>query len=141
MKYPYLLELPEYFCKAPVYWQNFINSIDQPDDWNEVSTQMINEKLEQFSAECIDHWDDPDCCRDELGLKKPVGSPPLSKINIDGGAIALGHPVGASGARIVLHLLAHLAKTGGQHGMASICIGGGQGGAMYVERTTEVNES
>ena len=62
MKYPYLLELPEYFYGSPVYWQNFIDSIDRPDNWNEVSTQMINEKLEQFSAECIDHWDDPDCC-------------------------------------------------------------------------------
>ena len=62
MKYPYLLELPDYFYCSPVYWQNFIDSIDKPDDWNEVSTQMINEKLEQFSAECIDHQDDPDCC-------------------------------------------------------------------------------
>jgi 3-oxoadipyl-CoA thiolase len=62
-------------------------------------------------------------------------------INPNGGAIALGHPVGASGARIVLHLLTHLAHTGNQRGMASICIGGGQGGAMYVERITEVTES
>ena len=110
----------------------------QPQD---IDAWEINEAFAAQVLACLTAWDDPDFCRDELGLKKPVGSPPLSKINIDGGAIALGHPVGASGARIVLHLLAHLAKTGGQHGMASICIGGGQGGAMYVERTTEVNES
>jgi acetyl-CoA C-acetyltransferase len=55
-------------------------------------------------------------------------------LNIDGGAIALGHPVGASGARIVLHLLNTLKRNEGRRGIASICIGGGQGGAMLVER-------
>ena len=48
--------------------------------------------------------------------------------------IALGHPVGASGARIVLHVLNVLRRTGGKRGMAAICIGGGLGGAMLVER-------
>src|SRR5581483_10843118 len=57
-----------------------------------------------------------------------------AKLNVDGGAIALGHPVGASGARIVLHLLRVLERTGGRRGVACICIGGGQGGAMLVER-------
>jgi acetyl-CoA C-acetyltransferase len=57
----------------------------------------------------------------------------MDKLNIDGGAIALGHPVGASGARIVLHLLHVLKRTGGKLGMAAICIGGGQGGAMLIE--------
>jgi len=46
----------------------------------------------------------------------------------------LGHPVGASGARIVLHLLNVLQRTKGRRGIAAICIGGGQGGAMLVER-------
>ena len=57
-----------------------------------------------------------------------------AKLNVDGGAIALGHPVGASGARIVLHVLNVLERTGGKRGMAAICIGGGLGGAMLVER-------
>ena len=52
---------------------------------------------------------------------------------MDGGAVAQGHPVGASGARIVLHLLHALKARGGKRGVASICIGGGQGGAMLVE--------
>jgi acetyl-CoA C-acetyltransferase len=47
--------------------------------------------------------------------------------------VALGHPVGASGARIVLHLLQSLRRSGGKRGIASICIGGGLGGAMLVE--------
>jgi acetyl-CoA C-acetyltransferase len=54
-------------------------------------------------------------------------------MNVDGGAIAIGHPVGASGARIVLHLLHALKARGKQRGMATICIGGGLGGAMLVE--------
>jgi acetyl-CoA acetyltransferase len=57
-----------------------------------------------------------------------------AKLNVDGGAIALGHPVGASGARIVLHVLSVLERTGGRRGIAAICIGGGLGGAMLVER-------
>ena len=48
--------------------------------------------------------------------------------------VALGHPVGASGARIVLHVLNVLRRTGGRRGMAAICIGGGLGGAMLIER-------
>jgi len=64
-----------------------------------------------------------------------VHKPDLDRVNVNGGAIALGHPVGASGARIVLHVLNVLRRTGGKRGMAAICIGGGLGGAMLVERT------
>ena len=67
-----------------------------------------------------------------------MGSPSLSRLNPDGGAIAAGHPIGASGARIILHVLQNLQQNKGKRGMAAICIGGGQGGAMYVERVTEV---
>src|SRR6266404_3109574 len=68
------------------------------------------------------------------GLDAALGQVATDKLNVDGGAIALGHPVGASGARIVLHLLNTLKRNGGRRGIASICIGGGQGGAMLVER-------
>ena len=57
---------------------------------------------------------------------------------MDGGAVALGHPVGTSGARIVLHLLQVLKRNGARRGMASLCIGGGQGGAMLLERSGEI---
>jgi acetyl-CoA C-acetyltransferase len=56
------------------------------------------------------------------------------KVNVNGGAIALGHPVGASGARILVTLLHEMAKCGARLGLASLCIGGGQGIAMVVER-------
>lgn len=57
-----------------------------------------------------------------------------NRLNVDGGAIAIGHPVGASGARLVLHLLHVLKRTGAKRGIASLCIGGGQGGAMLLEQ-------
>jgi acetyl-CoA C-acetyltransferase len=57
----------------------------------------------------------------------------LSKTNLSGGAIALGHPIGASGARILVTLLHHLRRTGGRYGLATMCIGGGQGVATIIE--------
>ena len=64
----------------------------------------------------------------ELGLD-------ATRVNVGGGAIALGHPIGASGARILVTLLGHLRRTGGRLGVASLCVGGGMGVAMVVERT------
>ncbi len=57
-----------------------------------------------------------------------------ARLNPEGGAISIGHPVGASGARLVLHLLHALKRKGGGQGVATLCIGGGQGGAMLVAR-------
>ena len=57
----------------------------------------------------------------------------VSKVNIAGGAVALGHPIGASGARILTTLLYNLKRTGGKYGIASLCIGGGEAVAMIVE--------
>ena len=62
-----------------------------------------------------------------------LGTLDPERLNVDGGAIALGHPVGASGARIVLHLLHALRARKARRGIAAICIGGGLGGAMLVE--------
>ncbi|CAN5185813.1 acetyl-CoA C-acetyltransferase [soil metagenome] len=58
---------------------------------------------------------------------------PHSKVNINGGACALGHPIGASGARIIVTLLGALKKTGGKRGIAALCIGGGEATAMAIE--------
>ena len=69
---------------------------------------------------------------DELGLNKALGSIDPERLNPEGGAIACGHPVGASGARLLLHLLCSLRRKGGGLGVACLCIGGGQGGAMLV---------
>jgi acetyl-CoA C-acetyltransferase len=55
------------------------------------------------------------------------------KVNVHGGACALGHPIGASGARIIITLIGALKKQGKKRGVASLCIGGGEGTAMAIE--------
>jgi acetyl-CoA C-acetyltransferase len=100
---------------------------------NDLDYWEINEAFAAQVLGCLAAWNDDEYCREELGLEGALGSLDQEKLNVDGGAIALGHPVGASGARIVLHLLKTLQRTGKKKGMASICIGGGLGGAMLVE--------
>ena len=100
---------------------------------NDLDYWEINEAFAAQVLGCLAAWKDEKYCREELGLEGPLGSLDEEKLNVDGGAIALGHPVGASGARIVLHLLKTLKRNSAKRGMASICIGGGLGGAMLVE--------
>lgn len=101
---------------------------------NEVDAWEINEAFAAQVLACLAAWQEPDYCRNELGLEGALGELDRKRLNVDGGAVALGHPVGASGARIVLHLLHALERLKGRRGIASICIGGGQGGAMLLER-------
>jgi acetyl-CoA C-acetyltransferase len=63
--------------------------------------------------------------------------PDMSKVNVNGGAIALGHPLGSSGARLVTMLVHELRRRGGRYGLATMCIGVGQGIATVVERIEE----
>lgn len=98
----------------------------------------INEAFAAQVLGCVAAWNDDEYCTNELGLKGAIGGPAMDRLNRDGGAIAAGHPIGASGARIVLHVLNSLEQRNEKRGMAAICIGGGQGGAMYLERVTEV---
>jgi acetyl-CoA C-acetyltransferase len=109
---------------------------------NDLDAWEINEAFAAQVIGCIRAWDDEGYCTEQLGLHAALGKLDESKLNVDGGAIAMGHPVGASGARIVLHLLHILRRldtgesaTDGKKrkGIATICIGGGQGGAMLVE--------
>lgn len=93
----------------------------------------INEAFAAQVIACLRAWDDETYSTRQLGLPAPLGKLDESRLNVDGGAVALGHPVGASGARIVLHLAHVLRREGARRGLASICIGGGQGGAMLLE--------
>jgi len=91
---------------------------------------------EAFAAQvlgCLAAWEDAEFCRDALGLAAPAGRIPRDRLNVDGGAIGVGHPVGASGNRIVLHLVNAMKRLGYKRGVATECIGGGQGGAMLIE--------
>jgi acetyl-CoA C-acetyltransferase len=93
----------------------------------------INEAFAAQVIACTKALASEKFCREQLGLSAAIGQIDPAKINVDGGAIALGHPVGATGARIVLHLLHTLKRTNTKRGVATLCIGGGQGGAMLVE--------
>ncbi len=75
---------------------------------------------------------DEEFCKDVLGMDSALGEIEGAKLNREGGAIAIGHPVGASGARIVLHLLESMKRNSERTGVAAICIGGGQGGAVLL---------
>jgi acetyl-CoA C-acetyltransferase len=91
---------------------------------------------EAFAAQvlgCLAAWEDAEFCRDALGLDAPAGHIPRDILNVDGGAIGVGHPVGASGNRIVLHLVNAMKRLGKKRGIATECIGGGEGGAMLIE--------
>ena len=110
-------------------------------------------KSQRLKVDSIDYWEineafaaqvlavvaalkDKEYCKSHLGLKAAIGEIPHEKLNIHGGGVSLGHPVGASGARIVLHMAKILEKQNAKRGIASLCIGGGQGGAMLIERET-----
>jgi len=112
---------------TPILQRNEL-SISDIDYWE------INEAFAAQVLGCLAAWEDEIYCKEELGLDGALGKLDQNILNIDGGGVSLGHPVGASGARIVLHLLNVLERNNAKRGIASLCIGGGQGGAMLVER-------
>jgi acetyl-CoA C-acetyltransferase/acetyl-CoA acyltransferase len=94
----------------------------------------INEAFAAQVLACLKAFDSRSFCEDNLG-SGAVGAPALDRINLNGGAIALGHPVGASGGRLILTLLREMARANVSLGLATLCVGGGQGGAVVVERS------
>jgi acetyl-CoA C-acetyltransferase len=103
-------------------------------DTGDIDYFEINEAFAAQVLACLAAWKDADFCREELGRDTAFTAIDEARLNVDGGAVAVGHPVGTSGARIVLHLLHVLKRENAKRGMASICIGGGQGGALLIER-------
>jgi acetyl-CoA C-acetyltransferase len=94
----------------------------------------INEAFAAQVIACLRAWTCKFYTSRQLGLDKPMDPIDPTRLNVDGGAVSIGHPVGTSGTRIVLHLLKVLQREDAHRGIASLCIGGGQGGAMLVER-------
>ena len=117
------------YAMAPVMDRH---GLDAPD----IDYFEINEAFATQVLACLAAWKDPDFCRNELGRDTPFTPIDENRLNVDGGAISLGHPVGSSGTRIVLHMLKLLERNNARRGMVGICIGGGQGGAMLIERNT-----
>ncbi|MCW8956923.1 MAG: acetyl-CoA C-acyltransferase, partial [Gammaproteobacteria bacterium] len=114
---------------APIMTRNKL-AINDVDYWE------INEAFAGQVLSCIEAWKQDEYCKQQLGLKSALGEIPHDHLNVDGGGVSMGHPVGASGARIVLHLANVLKHNNAQRGIASLCIGGGQGGAMMIENVS-----
>ena len=94
----------------------------------------LNEAFAAQVLACQHGFESPpgDCL--DLNARSRLRRVDDDKLNVNGGAIALGHPVGATGARLVLTLLGELQRRDQSLGLATLCIGGGQGGAIIVER-------
>lgn len=102
-------------------------------DARDIDYWELNEAFAGQVLACLAAFESRNYCRNEAGLEQAVGRIEQERLNTDGGAIACGHPVGMSGARITLHALNVLRRTGGKRAVATLCIGGGQGGAALIE--------
>ena len=100
---------------------------------DDIDLWELNEAFAAQVLGCLAAWEDETYSREVLKLEAPFGAIDRKKLNVDGGAISLGHPVGTSGNRIVLHLVNAMRRLGQKRGIATECIGGGLGGAMLIE--------
>ena len=93
----------------------------------------LNEAFAAQVLACQKAFDSDEFAKNKLGLGQKVGTIRDEVMNVNGGAIAFGHPVGATGTRLVLTLTKEMRRRKVQFGLATLCIGGGQGGAMVIE--------
>jgi len=127
---PAVMGMGPVHAMTPIMQRNDL-SIEDIDYWE------INEAFATQVLGCVKAWQQESYCKDKLNLEQAMGEIPYEKLNIDGGGVSLGHPVGASGARIILHMCKILQRTDARQGMASLCIGGGQGGAMLIQNESK----
>ncbi len=123
---PSIMGLGPVMASTPIVQRHGLG-VDDIDLWE------LNEAFAAQVLSCLAAWNDEDFCREVLGLDKAFGQIERDNLNVDGGAISLGHPVGTSGNRIVLHLANAMKARGAKRGIATECIGGGLGGAMLLE--------
>jgi len=102
--------------------------------FRDVKLVEINEAFAAQVIACERAFASREFAEKELGLSEPIGEIDRSMTNVNGGAIALGHPVGCTGARLILTLCLELAKRNKDLGLATLCVGGGQGAAILIER-------
>jgi len=104
---------------------------------NDFDRIEINEAFAAQVIACRLALESNSFCREHFSLSNPIGSLDPDRTNVNGGAIALGHPVGTTGTRLILTLLRELRASGLRRGLATLCVGGGQGVAMIVETELE----
>ena len=94
----------------------------------------INEAFAAQVLACLKAMGSAQFAREHLNRTSPLGEVDMDKLNVNGGAIALGHPVGATGSRLILTMLHEMKRRGVDLGLAALCVGGGQGAAILLER-------
>ncbi|MAO99172.1 thiolase family protein [Bacteroidota bacterium] len=118
------------------YFRGFTSVGCKPDEMGIGPVFAIPKLLQNYnlSIEDIDLWELNEAfavqvvyCRDELGI-------PMDKLNVDGGSIAIGHPYGMTGSRLVGHMIRELENRDKKYGVVTMCVGGGQGAAGLIER-------
>ncbi len=121
-----LLQGPAY--AAPVALARAGVELDDIDliEMHEAFAAQVLSNLKAFASEKF--------ARQELGRDRPLGAVDFDRINVNGGSISIGHPFGATGARVTMQLLHELGRRGGQLGLITVCAAGGTGFAMVVER-------
>ncbi len=100
----------------------------------DINVVELNEAFAAQVLACQKAFNSDQFAKEKLGLKEKVGELSSDILNVNGGGIALGHPVGATGTRLVITLMKEMQRRNLQYGLATLCIGGGQGGAMILER-------
>jgi acetyl-CoA C-acetyltransferase len=103
---------------------------------SDLGTIEINEAFAAQVLACFEAFASPRFAQEQLGRAAPLGALDPARVNPNGGAIALGHPVGATGARLLLTAAHELAHGDHELALATLCIGGGQGGAAVLERVS-----
>jgi acetyl-CoA acyltransferase len=102
-----------------------------------LADMAVVELHEAFAAQVVSTFnalESPGFARDYLGVNEPAGVVDRDRVNMDGGSIAIGHPFGATGARLLLHAAKTLIRNGGEHAIVSACAAGAQAMAVVVER-------
>ena len=123
---PSIMGLGPVMCTTPMMQRNGLAKKD-------IDLWELNEAFAAQVLACLAAWQDKEFCKNVLGLDKAFGKIGRDRLNVDGGAISLGHPVGTSGNRIVLHLANAMKRMKKKRGIATECIGGGLAGAMLLE--------
>ena len=114
---------PKYVMMTPV---EAVRKVLAKTGWSVADVDLV-ELNEAFAAQAV-------------AVTRELGLDPL-RVNVQGGAVALGHPIGASGARVLTTLLYALRRTGGRRGIATLCLGGGNGVALAVETSSRLAAS
>ena len=96
----------------------------------------INEAFAGQVLACLKALASINFCTEKLGLPSPIGEVDPEKLNVNGGSIAIGHPIAATGTRLILTLAKEMARRKVQFGLATLCVGGGQGSAIILKRAS-----